>query len=152
MSLPRTCQVTVAPVGDRCPGGGLPPRLFYFMPQAWSSDNTDFLDRLRIQHGSSLAYPPRSTTAHVSAVPNHQTGRASPFHARAVLAMLGGMGFELDLSKMSEEEKAQVWPLLCQALPSTVDGPIDPGHVRWVAMCHLLPPVSRYGVIATPTA
>eukprot|EP00667_Euglena_gracilis_P003193 EG_transcript_3201 len=88
-------------------GGRTDPGLFYFMPQAWSSDNTDFLDRLRIQHGSSLAYPPRSTTAHVSAVPNHQTGRASPFHARAVLAMLGGMGFELDLSKMSEEEKAQ---------------------------------------------
>ncbi len=66
----------------------------------WCSDNTDFADRLRIQFGTSLAYPLSTTTAHVSTVPNHQTGRYASLRGRALLAMAGGIGWELDLRQV----------------------------------------------------
>ena len=71
----------------------------YYTPQIWCSDNTDAIDRLRIQYGTSFFYPVSCVGAHVSAVPNHQTGRSVSMETRAVTAMAGTFGYELDLSR-----------------------------------------------------
>lgn len=93
---------------ESCSGGGgrFDPGLLYYMPQAWTSDDTDGIERLKIQYGSSFAYPLSAMGSHVSAVPNHQTGRVTPLKLRMDVAMSGNYGFELDLSKQSEEDLA----------------------------------------------
>lgn len=94
---------------EGCSGGGgrFDPGMLYFHPQIWCSDNTDAINRLKIQYGSSFCYPVSSMGAHVSVCPNHQTGRVVPCHTRGVVAMSGTFGYELDASKMTEEEKAE---------------------------------------------
>lgn len=82
--------------------------MLYYTPQIWCSDNSDAIDRLRIQYGTSFGYPVSAMGAHVSAVPNHQTGRITPLHTRGVVAMSGIFGYELDLLKLTEEEKDEV--------------------------------------------
>lgn len=91
---------------EGCSGGGgrNDPGMLYYMPQNWTSDDTDALERIHIQYGASMVYPASSMTAHVSAVPNHQVGRNTPFSMRGTVAMAGMFGYELDLSKMSAEE------------------------------------------------
>lgn len=89
--------------GGRFDGGAL-----YYFPQIWTSDDTDALERTEIQWGTSICYPLSSMSCHVSACPNHQTGRTTPFAARGAIASLGATGYELDLTKLSEEEKNQV--------------------------------------------
>ena len=89
-------------------GGRFDLGMLYYMPQTWCSDDTDALCRCRIQWGTSLVFPPFSMGSHVSAVPNHQTGRITPLAARANVAMSGCFGFELDLNKLPEEEIEQV--------------------------------------------
>lgn len=90
-------------------GGRFDPGLLHYWPQHWTSDNTDAHDRLYIQFGTSLSYPASSMGCHVSAVPNHQTQRITPFSFRAHVAMMGGsFGFELDINKLSDEDKAQI--------------------------------------------
>lgn len=89
-------------------GGRFDPGLLAFAPQAWTSDDTDAVERLAIQSGTSLAYPISSMAAHVSAVPNHQTGRITPLATRAAVAMFGVFGYELDPTAMSDEEQAAV--------------------------------------------
>ena len=93
---------------ESCSGGGgrFDCGMLSYMPQTWTSDDTDASERVRIQYGTSLIYPCSSMGAHVSAVPNHQTGRITPFHTRCHVAMGGNFGFELDLNKLSEEELA----------------------------------------------
>lgn len=95
---------------ESCSGGGgrFDPALLYYMPQVWTSDNTDAICRLKIQYGTSLTYPPITMASHVSAVPNHQVHRKTPLAIRGHVAMSGNLGYELDLTKMSEEEKAIV--------------------------------------------
>lgn len=95
---------------ESCSGGGgrFDPGILYYMPQTWTSDNTDAVSRLRIQYGTSLAYPISAMGAHVSAVPNHQTHRITPLRTRGDAAMSGNLGYELDLTKLSEEEKQEV--------------------------------------------
>lgn len=95
---------------EGCSGGGgrFDMGMMYYTPQIWCSDNTDAIDRLEIQYGTSLVYPISATGAHVSAIPNHQTGRETPLHTRGCVAMAGTFGYELDINKMSEEEKAEV--------------------------------------------
>lgn len=88
--------------GGRFDGGAL-----YYFPQIWTSDNTDGLDRTKIQWGTSVVYPVSSMSCHVSACPNHQTGRITPFATRGAIASLGATGYELDLTKLSEKEKVQ---------------------------------------------
>lgn len=92
---------------EGCSGGGgrFDAGFLYYMPQSWPTDNTDAIERLKIQYGTSLAYPVSSMTAHVSAVPNHQTGRITSLKTRGDVAMSGVFGYELDLTEMSEEEK-----------------------------------------------
>jgi alpha-galactosidase len=79
-----------------------------FAPQAWTSDDTDAVERLAIQWGTSLAYPPSSMAAHVSAVPNHQTGRVTPLETRAAVAFFGVFGYELDPTTLDEAARAAV--------------------------------------------
>lgn len=95
---------------EGCSGGGgrFDAGMLYYTPQIWCSDNTDALDRLRIQYGTSFFYPASTVGSHVSAVPNHQTGRSVGLHTRGVVAMAGAFGYELDPEKLSEEEKAAV--------------------------------------------
>lgn len=89
-----------------CSGGGrFDPGMLYYMPQTWTSDNTDAVERLKIQYGTSLVYPVSAIGAHVSAVPNHQVGRMTPLEFRGDVAMSGNFGYELDLTKFTEEEK-----------------------------------------------
>lgn len=91
---------------ESCSGGGgrYDPGMLYYMPQIWTSDNTDAISRLRIQYGTSLVYPISSMGAHVSAVPNHQVGRTTPLTTRGHVAMGGNLGYELDVTQLSDNE------------------------------------------------
>ncbi|MEC0370169.1 alpha-galactosidase [Paenibacillus chibensis] len=95
---------------ESCSGGGgrFDPGMLYYMPQTWTSDNTDAVSRLRIQYGTSIVYPVSSMGSHVSAVPNHQVNRTTPLDMRGLVAMSGNFGYELDLTRFSDEEKEQV--------------------------------------------
>ncbi|MTI58496.1 MAG: alpha-galactosidase [Firmicutes bacterium] len=89
-------------------GGRFDPGMLYYMPQTWTSDNTDAVERLKIQYGTSLIYPLSSITAHVSAVPNHQMARITPLKTRADVAYFANFAYELDLTKLSDEEKEEI--------------------------------------------
>lgn len=95
---------------EGCSGGGgrFDAGMLYYSPQIWCSDNTDAINRTRIQYGTSFFYPVSAVGAHVSAVPNHQTGRVTSFHTRGVTAMAGTFGYELNPVLLSDEEKQQV--------------------------------------------
>ena len=95
---------------ESCAGGGgrFDLGMMCFMPQAWCSDDTDAWMRCRIQHATSLVFPPSTMGAHVSAVPNHQTGRCTPLATRAAVAMGGTYGYELDLTRLPEEELSAI--------------------------------------------
>ncbi|MFL5642007.1 MAG: alpha-galactosidase [Chloroflexota bacterium] len=95
---------------ESCAGGGgrFDPGMLAFAPQAWTSDDTDAVERLAIQWGTSLAYPLSSMAAHVAAVPNHQTGRITPIDTRAAVAFFGVFGYELDPTELSEADRAAV--------------------------------------------
>lgn len=92
---------------ESCSGGGGRNDLgmMRYFPQVWASDNTDAIARLPIQYGSSYLYPTISMGAHVSAVPNHQMGRTTPLETRGDVAMMGNLGYELDLTSLTQEEK-----------------------------------------------
>ena len=89
-------------------GGRFDAGMLYYAPQAWTSDNSDAVERLKIQYGTSYVYPPSCMGAHVSAVPNHQVFRNTPLNTRANTAFYGAFGYELDLSKLTEDELEQV--------------------------------------------
>ncbi len=93
---------------EGCSGGGgrFDPGMLHYMPQIWTSDDTDPEERLYIQTGTSMAYPASTMSAHLSASPNHQTFRATPFKMRGDCAMAGQFGYELDPAKMTDEEIA----------------------------------------------
>lgn len=95
---------------ESCSSGGnrFDAGMLYFAPQAWCSDNTDAIDRIRIQYGSSYGYPISSIGSHVSGVPNQQTGRSVPISTRANVAYFGTFGYELDLNELSDDEFEQV--------------------------------------------
>ena len=92
---------------EGCSGGGgrFDAAMLYYSPQIWTSDDTDALERIQIQYGTSFGYPISAMGAHVSAAPNHQTGRNMPLETRGVVAMSGTFGYELDLGLLSDEEK-----------------------------------------------
>lgn len=89
-------------------GGRFDPGLLYYAPQGWASDDSDAIERLKIQYGTSFCYPISSIGSHVSVVPNHQVFRNTPLHTRANVAYFGTFGYELDLNKLTEEELEQV--------------------------------------------
>ena len=92
---------------EGCAGGGgrFDFGILYYMPQFWTSDNSDAIQRLKIQYGTSMVYPPESMVAHVSACPNHQNGRITPFATRGEVAQMCSFGYELDPGKLTEDER-----------------------------------------------
>lgn len=95
---------------EGCSGGGgrFDTGMLYYTPQIWCSDNSDAISRLDIQYGTSFGYPVSAMGAHVSVVPNHQTGRITPLETRGRVAMAGTFGYELDVTNMPEKEKEEV--------------------------------------------
>ena len=94
---------------ESCSGGGgrFDPGMLYYMLQTWTSDDTDAVERLKIQYGTSIVYPASAMGAHVSAVPNHQTGRTVPLKMRGDVALGGNFGFELDPGKLPPDEQEE---------------------------------------------
>lgn len=99
---------------ESCSGGGgrFDPGMLYYMPQTWTSDDSDAVERMFIQYGTSFVYPPCAMGAHVSAVPNHQTGRTTAMQTRGDVALGGNFGFELDLSQLSGADAETVRRLI----------------------------------------
>ena len=89
-------------------GGRFDMGMLHYMPQTWTSDNTDALCRCQIQYSTSLVFPPFAMGSHVSAVPNHQTGRITPIETRGNVAMSGCFGYELDLNTLSADDLEKV--------------------------------------------
>lgn len=128
---------------ESCSGGGgrFDAGMLYYMPQTWTSDDTDAVERLCLQYGTSYVYPASAMGAHVSAVPNHQTGRVTGMRMRGEVAMGGNFGFELDLSKLSAEDIEIARQLVCevkQAREITGKGvftrlisPFEGSHAAW---------------------
>lgn len=131
---------------EGCSGGGgrFDPGILYYMPQIWTSDDSDAIARLRIQYGTSIAYPFSALAAHVSAVPNHQVGRMTSFRTRGDVAFTGAFGYELDLAALPAEEKAevkrqtafykQVRPLLLSGDLYRLKNPHDSNETAWMVV------------------
>ena len=95
---------------ENCSGGGarFDPGMLYYSPQIWCSDDTDAIERLKIQEGTAMVYPLSSMGAHVSDCPNHTVGRTTPFETRGHVALSGTFGYELDITKISEEDRNMI--------------------------------------------
>ena len=95
---------------ENCSGGGarFDPGMIYYSPQIWTSDDTDAMERLRIQEGTALIYPLSCMGAHVSDCPNHVLNRVTPFSTRGNVALAGTFGYELDITKIAEEDREQI--------------------------------------------
>lgn len=100
---------------ESCASGGarFDPGILYYAPQGWASDNTDAMDRLKIQYGTSLVYPVSCIGSHVSAAPNHQTFRHTPLRTRANVACFGTFGYEMDITKLTAEELEELRRQIC---------------------------------------
>ncbi|KAL5355806.1 putative alpha-galactosidase C [Aspergillus floccosus] len=127
-------------------GGRFDPGVLHYFPQIWTSDNTDALERITIQLGTSLAYPPSAMGAHLSAVPNQQTGRTLPITFRAHVAMMGGsFGLELNPAHMPEDERDVVPGLIALAEkvnPIVLTGDmyrLSPHDSQWPAVLFISP-------------
>ncbi|MDO5701855.1 MAG: alpha-galactosidase [Lachnospiraceae bacterium] len=129
---------------EGCSGGGgrFDAGMLYYTPQIWCSDNTDAIDRLRIQHGTSYGYPCSAVGAHVSVCPNHQCGRTTPLSTRGVVAMGGTFGYELDPATLTDEEKETVRgqialyrefaPLIAEGLYYRLSNPLTAKVAAWM--------------------
>ena len=95
---------------ENCSGGGarFDPGMLYFSPQIWCSDDTDAVERLRIQEGTAMIYPLSAMGAHVSDCPNHTVGRVTPFETRGYVALAGTFGYELDVTKIPAEDREMI--------------------------------------------
>ncbi len=95
---------------EGCSGGGgrVDPGVLYYTPQIWTSDDSDAIERLFIQYGTSIVYPPTTMVGHVSVVPNHQTGRVTPFFTRGIVAMSANFGYELNPQVLTKQERELV--------------------------------------------
>lgn len=95
---------------EGCSGGGgrFDAGMLFYCPQIWCSDDTDAIERLEIQRGTSYGYPVSAMGAHVSACPNHQSGRSVPLSTRGIVAQSGTFGYELNPEKLTEEEREEV--------------------------------------------
>lgn len=95
---------------EGCSGGGgrFDAGMLYYTPQIWCSDDTDAIERLSIQYGTSFGYPISTTGAHVSHCPNEQTGRMVPLETRAAVAMAGTFGYELDPGKITKTDRLAI--------------------------------------------
>ena len=128
---------------EGCSGGGgrFDAGMLYYCPQIWCSDDTDAYERTIIQYGTSFFYPISAVGSHVSVVPNHQTGRVTPIETRAVTAMAGSFGYELDLNLLSDEEKESVTkqiqqfkeygPLIHNGTYYRLSNPLEDAYALW---------------------
>jgi alpha-galactosidase len=89
-------------------GGRFDPGMLYYSPQIWCSDNTDAIDRLKIQEGTALIYPLSSMGAHIADCPSHSNGRVTPFSTRGYVALAGTFGYELDVTKIPEADRSMI--------------------------------------------
>lgn len=89
-------------------GGRFDAGMLYYSPQIWCSDDTDAIERLAIQEGTALIYPLSAMGAHVSDCPNHAVGRSTPFETRGYVALAGTFGYELDVTRISEEDRKMI--------------------------------------------
>ena len=137
---------------ESCSGGGgrFDPGLLHYMPQVWTSDNTDAIARLAIQHGTSIVYPLSAMGAHVSAVPNHQNHRSTAMTTRGHVAFTGAFGFELDLNQLSSADLAAAKALVVEynrVRGLLADGELfrlrDPSDNQWTAWQVVAPDRSR---------
>ncbi|MBQ8978809.1 MAG: alpha-galactosidase, partial [Oscillospiraceae bacterium] len=95
---------------ENCSGGGarIDPGMLFYSPQIWASDDTDAIERLKIQHGTSICYPASAMGAHVSDCPNHTVGRSTPFETRGNVAMVGTFGYELDVTRIPQADRDEI--------------------------------------------
>lgn len=95
---------------ENCSGGGarFDPGMLYYSPQIWCSDDTDAIERLKIQEGTSMVYPLSAIGAHVSDCPNHTVGRTTPFETRGYVALAGTFGYELDVTRIPQEDRDMI--------------------------------------------
>mgnify|MGYP000970151834 CR=1 FL=1 len=95
---------------ENCSGGGarFDPGMLYYSPQIWCSDDTDAVERLKIQESTAMIYPLSTMGAHVSDCPNHTVGRVTPFETRGHVALAGTFGYELDVTKIPEEDRQMI--------------------------------------------
>ena len=95
---------------ENCSGGGarFDPGMLYYSPQIWCSDDTDAVERLKIQEGTALMYPLSAMGAHISVCPNHTVGRNTPFETRGNVALTGTFGYELDITKIPEKDQEMI--------------------------------------------
>ena len=95
---------------EKCSGGGarFDAGMLFYSPQIWTSDDTDAIERLKIQHGTSICYPASAMGAHVSDCPNHTVGRSTPFSTRGNVAMVGTFGYELDVTRIPEADRNEI--------------------------------------------
>jgi len=95
---------------ENCSGGGarFDPGMLYYSPQIWCSDNADAIERLAIQEGTALVYPLSCIGAHISDCPNHTVGRVTPFQTRGHVALAGTFGYELDITKIPQEDRDMI--------------------------------------------
>lgn len=95
---------------ENCSGGGarFDPGMLYYSPQIWTSDDTDAIERLRIQQGTAMIYPLSTMGAHVSDCPNHIVGRVTPFETRGIVALAGTFGYELDVTRIPGEDRDKI--------------------------------------------
>ena len=125
-----------------CSGGGrFDPGVLAYMPQIWTSDNSDAISRLKIQYSTSICYPLSTMGAHVSPVPNHQVGRVTSLKTRADVAYFGMFGYELDIAQMTQEEleevKAQtafakrIQPLVREGVFHRLRSPFETNECIW---------------------
>ena len=129
---------------EGCSGGGgrFDAGMMYYTPQIWCSDNTDAINRTKIQYGSSFFYPVSVVGSHVSAVPNHQTGRITSLNTRGITAMAGTFGYEMNPALLSEEDKAVIKEqiktykkhemLICQGDYYRLSNPFDEEYSAWM--------------------
>lgn len=129
---------------EGCSGGGgrFDAGMMYYTPQIWCSDNTDAINRTKIQYGSSFFYPISTVGSHVSAVPNHQTGRITSLNTRATVAMAGTFGYEMNPALLSKEEKAEIKEqvktykkyedLICQGDYYRLSNPFSDEYAAWM--------------------
>ena len=129
---------------EGCSGGGgrFDAGMMYYTPQIWCSDNTDAINRTKIQYGSSFFYPISVVGSHVSDVPNHQTGRVTSLRTRGITAMAGTFGYEMNPALLSDEEKEVIKEqiktykkyemLICQGDYYRLTNPFAEEYAAWM--------------------
>lgn len=106
----RLCRTFPEVLLENCSGGGarFDPGMLFYSPQIWCSDDTDAIERLKIQEGTALIYPLCAMGAHVSDCPNHTVGRVTPFETRGHVALAGTFGYELDVTRIPQEDRDKI--------------------------------------------